>query len=460
LTAAAAPRSIEVMSTRVTTVQRLPIRLVLCYVAATVLVFVFGPFDWPIDNWGTLFGFLAVTMLALWLGFRWAVARSAAGTTFGAWRQVIVLGAAASVIILFVAAPIYTGRMPWEVLEALSDQGAAYRKFQDQLELTAGTRGPIALARILTWPLVLAALPLGILHWVNMNIRLRVLMLVTVGAIVISSILRSTDREIADLIAVAGGTGLVLFARRMVHEGLTLRALLRRYLVVIVAGIVVLGAAASLFGERKAGRYEVTAVCLVSGENVPSDICADFEHPWFGLLNERDRFTAAMAAGYFTQGYYGLALALTMDDFRSTWGLGNAPFAMAAYTNWTGDEELYKRSYTYRLRELNWSDQQRFSTMFPWIANDISFPMVPVLMLLIGAMFGASWRDAVFGRNDCAVVVFTILLIMMGYLPANSQITLVPDHLFALLTWICFWRVTRRRVAGPATAMLAPRHAI
>jgi hypothetical protein len=251
---------------------------------------------------------------------------------------------------------------------------------------------------------------------------------------------------------------LVLFARRMVHEGLTLRALLRRYLVVIVAGIVVLGAAASLFGERKAGRYGVTALCLVGDENVPSDICADFEHPWFGLLDERDRFTAAMAAAYFTQGYYGLALALTMDDFRSTWGFGNAPFAMAAYTNWTGDEELYKRSYTYRLRELNWSDQQRFSTMFPWIANDISFPMVPVLMLLIGAMFGASWRDAVFGRNDCAVVVFTILLIMMGYLPANTQITLVPDHLLALLTWLCFWRVMRRRVAGPATAILAPRH--
>ena len=108
---------------------------------------------------------------------------------------------------------------------------------------------------------------------------------------------------------------------------------------------------------------------------------------------------------------------------------------MAAYVNWTGDEELYKRSYTYRLREL-WSDQHRFNTMFPWIANDISFPLVPVLMLLIGGMFGASWRDAVFGRNDCAVVVFAIFLIMMGYLPANSQITLAPDHLFALLAWI------------------------
>ena len=251
------------MSTRITTIQRLPIRLVLGYVAATVFVFVFGPFDWPIDNWATLFGFLAVTMLALWLGFRWAVARTAAGTSFGAWRHVIIFGAAASVIILFVAAPVYTGRMPWEVLDALRDPYGAYRDLQDQLELTAGTRGPIALARILTWPLVFAVLPLGILHWAEMGARLAGPVLVTVGAIVVSSILRSTDREIADLIAVAGGTGLVLFARRMVHDGLTLRALLRRYLVAIVAGIVLLGVAASLFAQRKEGRYIVT--CNLSG---------------------------------------------------------------------------------------------------------------------------------------------------------------------------------------------------
>jgi hypothetical protein len=73
--------------------------------------------------------------------------------------------------------------------------------------------------------------------------------------------------------------------------------------------------------------------------------------------------------------------------------------------------------------------------------------MVPIFMLLIGSIFGASWRDAVFGRNDCATVVFMFFLIMMGYLPANNQITLVPDHLFALLAWIYFWRRTRRPVA-------------
>ena len=117
------------MLTRIASIQRLPIRLVLGYFAATLFVFVYGPFDWPIDNWASLFGFLAATMLALWLGFRWTVARTAAETSLVGWRRVIILGAIASFIILFVAAPVYTGKMPWQVLDALRDPGAAYRGF-------------------------------------------------------------------------------------------------------------------------------------------------------------------------------------------------------------------------------------------------------------------------------------------------------------------------------------------
>jgi hypothetical protein len=77
--------------------------------------------------------------------------------------------------------------------------------------------------------------------------------------------------------------------------------------------------------------------------------------------------------------------------------------------------------------------------MFPWLANDISFTGVLILMLLIGNAFGASWRDAVFANDDRAAIVFAIFCIMLVYLPANSQVTLVPDHYFALVVWLSLW---------------------
>lgn len=120
------------MTSKFNGIARLPIRLTLFYVAATLFVFAFGPFDWPVDNWLMLLGFMAAVTLALWLGFRFALARPAAAASSGPWRQIILFGSAMSVIILFAAAPVYTGRMPWEVLGALRDQGAAYDAMQDQ----------------------------------------------------------------------------------------------------------------------------------------------------------------------------------------------------------------------------------------------------------------------------------------------------------------------------------------
>src|SRR5262249_59886974 len=152
-------------------------------------------------------------------------------------------------------------------------------------------------------------------------------------------------------------------------------------------------------------------------------------------IDERYRFAASIAAAYFSQGYYGLSLALDVGDFQSTWGIGHAPFVAALYTSLTGDDELYTHSYTYRLRDVGWSDEHQWSTMFPWLANDISFVGVPILMLLIGFAFGASWRDAVFANDDRAAVVFAIFFILLGYLPAKLQSAVGPAHLLAPPFW-------------------------
>jgi hypothetical protein len=312
-----------------------------------------------------------------------------------------------------------------------------------EINPVARSEVPVALARILTWPLVFAVLPLGMLHWRELRAGSRMLVLATLGSIAVSSVLRGTDREIADLVAMIGSAGAVLVARTMVHEGLVVRTLLYRFRLAVVLGLALIAVAGALFIQRKEERAaNTTMLCIAQSQQEPAGFCADFDHPWFALLGLDDwqRYALSMAAAYFSQGYYGLSLALDLPDFKSTLGLGNAPFAMAAYTSLTGDETLYQNSYTFRLREAGWSDEHQWATMFPWLANDISFPAVPFLMLLIGAGFGASWRDAVFGRDDRAAVVFAVFAIMMGYLPANSQVTLAPDHFFALVVWFLLWR--------------------
>src|SRR6266849_1484324 len=109
---------------------RLPIRLVLIYLLLTFSGFILGPFNWPVDNWTILIGFLAAVTLALYAGFRLAIAAPALGTPFTPWRLFVLAGAIANIGILFPSAYFYTGKMPWDILIALQDQQAAYQELQ------------------------------------------------------------------------------------------------------------------------------------------------------------------------------------------------------------------------------------------------------------------------------------------------------------------------------------------
>ena len=178
LTAAPAPRSIEAMSTRIATIQRLPIRLVLGYVAATVFVFIYGPFDWPIDNWGTLLGFLADD------------ARAVARLPLGGRQD-------RGGILLRRVAPRHRFRGGGERDHSVRGCPGLHR--QDALGGSGGLERsgrrlsqPAGPARVHrrharadcarphpTWPLVFAVLPFGILHWAEMGVRCASSMLIT-----------------------------------------------------------------------------------------------------------------------------------------------------------------------------------------------------------------------------------------------------------------------------------------
>jgi len=128
------------------------------------------------------------------------------------------------------------------------------------------------------------------------------------------------------------------------------------------------------------------------------------------------------------------------QDFQSTYGTGSSFLVARLYEAVTGDAEMYKRSYSYRLREFGWSDKYAWTTFMTWLANDVSYPGALILLLFMFYMFGAAWRDAVFASNDRAAIVFCLLFTQMVYLPANNQIGQTLDLTFTLLFWIFMWQ--------------------
>src|SRR5665213_3084854 len=144
---------------------RLPLILVLSYVAATFLLFLIWPVNWPIyhvEDWLRLIGYVALCLTAIGV-FAWTGSSGATRATAPLPRLPLLLisGAIAAALLLTPTSYTYTGRPPWAVLDALQDQAAAYKRLQAQLAGAAGQHLGMALLRGACAPLMFAVLPLG-----------------------------------------------------------------------------------------------------------------------------------------------------------------------------------------------------------------------------------------------------------------------------------------------------------
>lgn len=453
---APAIRILPVVSPAGTT--RMPLTIFTGYVVGTFLLFLAWPIDWPIytaANWIRLISYVALCLVAMGA----AAYRGSGGTTrvtaslpyLSFWLPV---GAIAAALLLIPSSVTYTGLHPWQVLDALQDQGAAYRRYQQQLFLSGGERDYLVAVRTVLAPLTYAILPLGIIRWRAIGWTGRVSMMVVVGTSVIFSILRGTDKEFADLFIVGVAAGFVTVGRSI---ALTTGggAFVRRSWKIAALAIVFLLFAQSLFTDRKeqrlGGFVSRTTVCANN-----SRICADLDNPWISWLPLRQRFAATVFILSTCSGYYGLELAME-KPFDTTFGLGHSPAALSIYEAATGDPTLHKRTYTYRNSADGWSEEFYWSTLIAWIANDVGFAGAVFVLAFIGFMWGKWWREAAAGMSDPAAVLFALSTTMIFYLPANNQVLASYDGYSVLTVWtgIWLWHRSRRALTAAVPAELS-----
>jgi len=432
-------------------ITRLPLVLIFSYVAASFVLFLAWPIDWPIytfENWVRLVAYVLLCLTVLGV----AAYRGSAGPTrvtaplpyLGLW---LPLGATAAALLLIPASIAYTGLHPWELLDALKDQGAAYRRLQQQLFITSGQRNNIVAIRTIIAPLVYAILPLGIVRWRSIGWIGRVSVVLVVATSVIFSILRGTDKELADLFVVGIAAAFVSVGRSIaLGKGGT--ELIRRSWKLAAVAVVFLLFAQSLFTQRKderlGGYVSRTSVCANN-----SRICADLDNPLISWLPLRQRFSVTVFILSTCSGYYGLELAME-KPFDTSFGVGHSPAAVSVYEAVTGDPTLHQRTYTYRNGADGWSEEYYWSTLIAWIANDVGFAGAVFVIGLIGFMWGKWWREAAAGQSDPAAVLFALSTTMIFYLPANNQVLASYEGYTIFVVWLIIWMWHRSRRAVSA----------
>jgi hypothetical protein len=153
---------------------------------------------------------------------------------------------------------------------------------------------------------------------------------------------------------------------------------------------------------------------------------------------------------YFSEGYQALAMCLE-EPWVPCYGIGNSYFLERQAQRLTGVDSLWKRSYPARIERRGWDSEGLWSSIYPWIASDLSFPGSLGAIFMIGWLFARVWRDVLVGENPFAVALFAQLVLMVFYFPANNQIMQSGEGLSAFLVTLIVWRWTRNKDSVPSS---------
>jgi hypothetical protein len=290
------------------------------------------------------------------------------------------------------------------------------------------------------------ALPLTVFYWDQLSRRMRICAIASIAGTVILFIAMGTNKAIADtvllvpcLVFAAYCAGKMKLSRKKVLR-IAMASLLALLLFLAYFG----SAVSSREGSPVTSGYFLHAHTRVDEDNF--------------LIRNLPPAPATALIGldiYLTQGYYALSLSL-QEPFVPMYGVGNSMFLYRQAARVTGNAWISERPYPVRIEKYGWDAEGLWSSIYPWIASDVSFPGTILVVFLIGRLFAQSWLDTLRGDNPFAVVMFSMFVIVLFYFPANNQMLQSGETLAAFWCTLLLWRRSRGRVLARAHPRPAP----
>jgi hypothetical protein len=390
-------------------------------VAATwwAACFILYASDWPIAyshrNILGVSALMAGTLACAIAGYRVGVGGKYLEAQQVAWKLPIpiTVGFIATLVLIIPLTQTYSGYSIFDLGKALADQAAAYSRSTQRIAEGFGARGALVVLETLLAPLTMSVVPFLALSWFEARKR-GVLLLLALAAPTYLGVLTGRSVEIGISGVVICGAWLLSRVRR--------RMPLRR----IEAAAIVLVALTLLaaFGAQKLARTAGSAICLPG-----SDVC-------IGRHTNFVESTWVIFASYASQGLEGLGHAL---DAKWTFG-GGLSHSVALQSFLVRTFHVHTAAVvTSQLHALGWSDTGYWSTALTSIANDVPWPLVPLVIGVQAAVLGSSWRLAVQRADWLSVSVFCYTWLALLFIPQNLQLAISgPTYVGYVLLVFCY----------------------
>jgi hypothetical protein len=415
-----------------------PILLFLGYLNVSVLVFLFGPWHWPLIHPTKFYLFIVAAHAALGAGYlsgAFGAPRSYSNRFSPekiAWYSVIVT------LLLYVPTMIWLTDGDVD-LQSVLEPGFAYNRYQERFSFERPTH-PVSYIRTILGPLLAMAVPIVFFYWERMSRSMRLLGVLAAVANLSVFVFTGKNRGMADVVIFTSIiAGLRIGAGKLKIS--PWRAL--QSLVVIAVLLTAFNAfyTRNVLG-RTGGRDTSSYVDILGG------MYADEDNVLLSGIPEPDRLPIRSLSFNYTHGYYALYLALDMP-FESAFPVGHSFAVQTQERRLLGTTELADHSYTNRLHNAGlWHKTLFWHTTYVWLASDVSFPGVIVLLFVLGRLAARSWLEAILTVNPFAVAMFTTIATMIIYFPANNIILGFPESYTAFWVILVMWRFTAQRSAA------------
>jgi hypothetical protein len=414
----------------------LPIIFFELYLTGTVLLYAFGPWTFPMEDTTELYLFLAGAHVALLLGYLQGAFGAPRGYS-GRWSAstLVVMCTVVNALIFFPTSSLYTGSAIPNVASGLASPGDAYMNSQDIRDASLPVIGYV---RIFVGPFIYGLLPLTVFYWNDLRPLLRLAAVVMIGGVIATFVAMGTNKAIADTILLTLSLiGVGILGGRFKFNW-------RRFAVGASVIAVAMFLFVTFFAEGQATR---TGSYVDSGELTEVDATANLDDAFADKLSPQLKLAYVGLSFYLTHGYYAVYLSLR-KPFVPCFGVGNSMFLFRQASRLPGLAEIEQRPYPARIESDGWDSFKLWSTIYPWIASDVSFIGTLFVVFLIGRATALAWLDSLGGSNPFAIIMLAQLFTMLFYFPANNQCLQTGEGWTAFWVTLIAWLKTRRPIAA------------
>ena len=380
------------------------------WVTASLLLFYFGPIDWP-GRYDILVAlFVGTCIVAFNLGYisvsnpmsRRYSNYDVTGLLNHRWFAIGVMLIYALFSLMQMQA--VTGQSLISAVTVGFSFEGVYTDYQEFLQNGLG----LGLVDRIVYLLKALIFPIALVLICQYYKKSHLIIILFFGPMILLSLARGTDKETFDLV--------LILAIISYYYGISNRT----KLIILTFVVVVL----YVFVLRKFGRFgNVMPDCLPD-----SSTCFNFES-YLARVSPLLEIGFVMGCHYLTQGYEGLNLAFGLD-FDFNFGVGHLP-PLKSMVCGILDVGCDTVTYNDKLLATGWDTRYRWSTAYSVLANDLHWLFVPVYTFFIGWSLRLAELNWYLRRNPSALAVIVLIGIFTLYSSANMQLAVSLDWTLA-----------------------------